>query len=217
MGRGSDFMSEWGDTTELVQRAAAGDALALNTLLARHQDRLQRMVRLRLSRRLQARIDEADVVQEAFLEVAKKIGEYLANPQAPFFLWLRQLTGQKLAELHRRHLGTQLRDADREVSIYRGALPEADSVSLAAHLLGALTSPSQAAIKAERRMRLQEALNAMHPLDREVLALRHFEQLTNLETAEVLGLTPSGATARHMRALKRLRGVLENAPGFFDG
>jgi RNA polymerase sigma-70 factor (ECF subfamily) len=204
------------DSSDLLQRAAAGDPAARNALFARHTERLQRMVRLRLSRRLQGRVDEGDVVQEALLEAARKLNDYLQRPEAPFFLWLRQLTGLKLAELHRHHLGTQMRDADREVSIYRGALPEVDSVSLAAHLLGTLTSPSQAAVRAERRVRLQEALNSLDPIDREILALRHFEQLSNQETAEVLELSPSGTTARHMRALKRLRAILEAAPGFFE-
>lgn len=203
-------------STELLQRAAAGDQAALSELFGRHQDRLLHLVRLRLSRRLQGRVDEGDVVQEALLEATRKVSEYLANPQAPFFLWLRQLTLLKLAEIHRRHLGTQMRDADREVSIYRDALPEADSISLAAQLLGTFTAPSQAAVKAEQRLRLQEVLNGMEQIDREILALRHFEQLSNAETAAVLGLSPSGATARHMRALKRLRAVLEGLPGFFD-
>jgi RNA polymerase sigma-70 factor (ECF subfamily) len=213
---GSAVMSESDATADLLQRAAQGDQPALQELLEQHRPRLQRMVRLRLSRRLQGRIDEEDVLQEALIEAARKLPEYFQNPAAPFYLWLRQLVLLKLAELHRHHLGTQMRDADREVSIYCGALPEADSVSLAAHLLGTLTSPSQAAIKAERRLRLQEVLNSMEPLDREVLALRHLEQLSNAETAGVLGLTPSGATARHMRALKRLRTILESSPGFFE-
>ena len=109
-----------------------------------------------------------------------------------------------------------MRDAEREVSIYCGALPEADSASLAAHLLGTITSPSQVAVRAERQMRLQEAVNSLDPIDREILALRHFEQLSNQETAEVLGMSPSGATARHMRALKRLKTILESIPGFFE-
>jgi RNA polymerase sigma-70 factor (ECF subfamily) len=210
------FVTDAADISHLLQRAAAGDDVARNELFAGHAERLQRMVRLRLSRRLQGRVDEGDVVQEALLEAARKLNEYLQNPQAPFFLWLRHLAGLKLAELHRHHLGTQMRDADREVSIYRGALPEANSVSLAAHLLGTLTSPSQAAVRAERRIRLQEALNSLDPIDREILALRHFEQLSNQETAAVLEMSPSGTTARHMRALKRLRAILETAPGFFE-
>src|SRR6516162_2780115 len=130
---GTILVTDAGESSDLLRQAAAGKVAAREALFARHSDRLLRMVRLRLSRRLQGRVDEGDVVQEALLEAARKLNEYLQNPQAPFFLWLRHLTGLKLAELHRHHLGTQMRDADREVSIYRGALPEANSVSLAAH------------------------------------------------------------------------------------
>ena len=122
----------------------------------------------------------------------------------PFFLWLRGIAGNKLLELHRHHLGTPMRDAGREVSLYRGALPEASSAALAARLLGRLTRPSEAAIRAEAKLRLQEALNAMDPIDREVLALRHFEQLTNAEAAQVLGITEAAAGKRYIRALERL-------------
>src|SRR5581483_10134408 len=115
------------DLPELLQRAAAGDEQAFRELLERHRDRLRRMVHLRLSRRLQGRVDDDDVLQEAYLEIARKLPEYVAQPILPFYLWLRHLTGLKLAEVHRRHLGTQLRDADREVSLHRGGLPEADS------------------------------------------------------------------------------------------
>jgi RNA polymerase sigma-70 factor, ECF subfamily len=203
-----------GNDSGLLQRAAGGDEQALQELFSRYRDRLKRMVRLRLSRRLQGRVDDSDVLQEAFLDVARRLPEYVQQPQLPFFLWLRHLTGLKLAEVHRRHLGTQLRDADREVTLHRGGLPEADSVSLAAQLLGKLTTPSQAAIKAEQRLYVQEALNSMDPIDREVLALKHFEQLSTSEIAEVLGLSKAGAGSRYLRAIKRLREILERMPGF---
>src|SRR5207237_5104844 len=138
-----------------------------------------------LDRRLQGRVDPSDVIQEAYLEVSRRLPEYLRDPSLPFFLWLRLVTGQKLALAHRQHLGVQARDAGREVSLYRGALPEATSAALAAHLLGRLTTPSQDAIKAELKLSIQEALNSMDPIDREVLTLRHFEQLSNSETALV--------------------------------
>jgi RNA polymerase sigma-70 factor (ECF subfamily) len=151
------------------------------------------MVRLRLDPRLQSRIDPSDVLQEAFLEAAQRLPEYLRDPKMPFFLWLRFLTGQKLLALRRRHLGTEARDAGREVSLYRGAMPEASSACLAAQLLRRITTPLQAALRAEMKVRLQEALNRMDPLDREVLALRHFEQLSHVEAAEALGLTRLGS------------------------
>src|SRR5215471_1468502 len=213
---GSDSTGEFNDLPELLQRAAAGDQQALQDLFARYRDRLKRMVRLRLSRRLQGRIDDSDVLQESFLEISKKLPEYVQQPTLPFFLWLRHMTGLKLSEVHRRHLGTQMRDADREVSLHRGGLPEADSVSLAAQLLGKLTTPSQAAIKAETRLMVQDALNSMDPIDREVLALKHFEQLSTAEIAEVLGLSKAGAGSRYLRAIKRLREILARIPGFSE-
>ncbi len=195
-------------TNELLRAAAGGDNQRWGALLARHRERLRRMVALRLDHRLQGRIDPSDVIQEAFLTASARLAEYLKQPSMPFFLWLRFLTGQKLLELHRHHLGAQARDASREVSLYRGALPETTSAALAAQLLGHLTRPSEAAIRAEMKIRLQEALNSMEPLDREVLALRHFEQLSNAETARVLGLQESAASKRYLRALKRLKEIL---------
>jgi len=203
-----------GDDSPLLQRAAAGDQDALRDLFQRYRDRLKRMVRLRLSRRLQGRVDDSDVIQEALVDIAKNLPDYAREPKLPLFLWLRQMTGLKLLEIHRRHLGTQLRDADREVSLHRGGLPEADSVSLAAQLLGQITSPSQAAIKAETRIYVQEALNSMDPIDREVLALKHFEQLSTSEIAEELGLSKAGAGSRYLRAIKRLKETLSRIPGF---
>src|SRR6476661_9159615 len=185
---------------DLLPLAAAGDEPAARELYSRYAGRLKRMVHLRLSRRLQGRVDDSDVLQEAYLDVSRRLAEYAADPKLPFYLWLRHLTGLKLTEVHRRHLGTQLRDADREVTLHRGGLPEADSASLAAQLLGKLTTPSQAAIKAEQRLFVQEALNSMDPVDREVLALKHFEQLSTAEIAEVLDLSKAGAGSRYLRA-----------------
>jgi RNA polymerase sigma-70 factor (ECF subfamily) len=213
-GMSSVMSGDASAVSDLLQRAARGDEQAFQELLSRYRDRLKRMVHLRLSRRLQGRVDDSDVLQEAYLEVAKQLPEYVQRPALPFFLWLRHLTGLKLAEVHRRHLGTQLRDADREVTLHRGGLPEADSASLAAQLLGKLTTPSQAAIKAETRLFVQEALNSMDPIDREVLALKHFEQLSTSEIAAVLGLSKAGAGSRYLRALKRLREILCQIPGF---
>jgi RNA polymerase sigma-70 factor (ECF subfamily) len=200
-------------TGRLLRAAADGDSESWGALLERHRDRLWRMVALRLDPRLQGRIDASDVIQEAYLEASARLAEYLSRPAMPFFLWLRFLAGQKLVTLHRHHLGTHMRDAGREVSLYRGRLPETSSAALAAQLLGHDTRPSEAAIRAEMKIRLQEALNRMDPLDREVLALRHFEQLSLAETAQVLGITESGASRRHLRAAKRLKEVLSQMPG----
>ena len=169
-----------------------------------------------MDRRLQGRVDPSDVLQEAFLDFQARAADYVKQPDMPFFLWLRFLTGQRLQLLHRHHLGAQMRDAGREVSLHRGAMPQATSVSLAAQLLGRFTSVTQAVQRAEMQVILQEAINGMDPLDREILALRHFEELSNEETAQALGIKPSAASSRHIRALKRLRDVLRTTPGFFD-
>jgi RNA polymerase sigma-70 factor (ECF subfamily) len=210
-------MSASGDTEALLRRAGRGDQQAVGELFARHQHRLRRMVALRLDHRLQGRLDPSDVLQEAYLEFARSLADYLRDPAVPFFLWLRMIAGRRLQALHRHHLGTHMRDAGREVSLHRGALPRASSVSLAAQLLGRYTTPSQAAVRAELQLRVQEALNGMDPIDREVLALRHFEQLSNAETAQVLGLSEAAASNRFVRALKRLKQILASVPGLLDG
>jgi RNA polymerase sigma-70 factor, ECF subfamily len=204
------------DLDDLLQRVQNGDQQALVALFTRYHDRLQRMVRLRLDRRLQGRIDPSDVLQDAYLDVARRADEYIANRSIPGFLWLRLITGQRLAALHRQHLGAQMRDAGQEVSLHRGALPHATSASLAALLLGRITSPTQAAQRAEMQIRLQEVINAMDPIDREVLTLRHFEELGNVETAQVLGIKKAAASNRYLRALKRLKDTLARMPGLFD-
>jgi RNA polymerase sigma-70 factor (ECF subfamily) len=200
----------------LLERALGGDCAALAELFHAHRGRLEQLVRLRLDRRLQGRLDPADVLQEAYLDVARRFPEYAADPKLPFFLWLRLLTGQRLVDLHRQHLGTKMRTAALEVSLYRGDFPRASSASLAELLLGRLTTASKAAIRAETQLRVQEALNALDPIDREVLVLRHFEMLSNEETAQVLGLKPSAASNRHLRALKRLKEIMAEVPGAGD-
>jgi RNA polymerase sigma-70 factor (ECF subfamily) len=202
---------------ELLDAARSGDEGALAVLVERHRDRLERMVGLRMDRRLQGRVDPADVVQDAYLAVRAKFPQYSADPRLPFFLWLRLEVGQKLVDIHRFHLGTKMRDAGQEISLHQGALPQVSSLSLAEHLLGRLTTPSHAAMRMELKLRVQEALNSMDPPDREVLILRHFEELSNAEVAQVLGIKPSAAVNRYVRALKRLKDVFQGMPGGIEG
>jgi RNA polymerase sigma-70 factor, ECF subfamily len=202
------------DMSLLLPLALAGDESALAALFDAYRERLRRMIRLRLDRRLSGRVDSSDVLQEAYLDVRKRISEYARDPAAmPFHLWLRLIAGQKLTDVHRSHLGSQMRDAGQEVSLHRGPFPQASSISLAAQLLGKFTSASKAAIRAEHKLIVQEALNGMDPIDREVLTLRHFEHLSNDETALVLGLSKSAASNRYIRALKRLKEILSSIPG----
>jgi RNA polymerase sigma-70 factor (ECF subfamily) len=202
---------------ELLDATRNGDEGPLAVLVERHRGRLERRVRLRMDRRLQGRVDPADVVQDAYLAVRGKFPLYSADPRLPFFLWLRLEVGQILVDVHRFHLGAKMRDAGQEVSLHRGALPQVTSLSLAEHLLGKLTTASQAAMRAELKLRVQEALNSMDPHDREVLILRHFEELSNAEVAQVLGIKPSAAVNRYVRALKRLEDVFQGMPGGVEG
>jgi RNA polymerase sigma-70 factor, ECF subfamily len=214
---GTVMANEPSDTVHLVERLRAGDRQALTDLFQRHRDRLRRIVELRMDARLQSRVDASDVLQDAFLDAAARLDGYLQHPELSTFLWLRLVVGERLAICHRRHLGTKMRDAGQEVSLYRDPLPQASSAALASMLLGRLTSPSHAAIRAELVLQVQEALNELTPLDREVVALRSFEQLSRAETAQVLGISEAAAAQRYIRALKRLKAILAARPGGLEG
>jgi RNA polymerase sigma-70 factor (ECF subfamily) len=200
----------------LVEQAIQGDSRAWRLLMAENRDRLRRMVSLRMDRRLQGRVDPSDVIQESFIDAARRLPEYAKNPSIPFFVWLRRLTGQRLMEQHRRHLGAQARDASRDVSLYDGAFPESTTADLTANLFGQFTSPSQAVIRIEQKKRLQDALDSLEPIDREILVLRHFEQLTNGEVCEILHIDKSAASKRYIRAMERLKDVLIAMPGGWE-
>lgn len=186
-----------------LRRAAAGDDAGWRAVVERHRNRLKRLADFRLDDRLRSRIDPSDVVQEALVDAARRIGDYLANPAVPPFIWLRFLTRQQLATLHRHHLGREIRDACREVGI-----DENSGAAIACRLAADQTGPSTAAARAEVATKLNAALGGLDPIDREVLALRHFEGLSNAETAAALGLTVSAASKRYVRAAVRLREIL---------
>jgi RNA polymerase sigma-70 factor, ECF subfamily len=200
-----------------LRRAATGDAAAWAELVEPHRDRLRRIIALRMDRRLRGRLDPSDVIQEAVIEAVRRLPQYLDESGMQFFLWLRWLTGKTLHALHRKHLGVQARRAGREVSIYGGAMPAATSAAMAAHLLGRDTRPSVAAAREERRLRIEQALDSLDLIDREVLVLRHFEELTAAESARVLGISRAAASKRYIRALGRLKGLIEEMPGGEDG
>lgn len=195
------------DRDEVVALRSGGkDTLAAAFL--EYRDRLERMVDYRLDPRLLGRVDPADVVQEAYIEVARRIDSFLQTPTVSLFVWLRQITWQTLVDVHRRHFG-QKRNAGQEVSLHGRGGDESTACPLAQQLAGSLTSPSQAAMRNERTLLLKNTIAQMDHLDREVLALRHFEQLTNQEVAEVLQITKTAASNRYIRALKRLRACLD--------
>lgn len=194
-----------------------GNDEALGELFTLYRERLWRMLLVRLDHRLASRVSPDDVLQETFLDVARRIDEYLADPAVPFYVWLRFLTVQRMLMIQRAHLGSQMRDVNLELSKSNGKMPAASSDSMAGQLVSRLTSPSQAAIRHELQARLRAALDEMDPLDREVLALRHFEELGNNEVAQVLGISKDAASKRHVRALRRLKDVLADPSGIIPG
>jgi RNA polymerase sigma-70 factor (ECF subfamily) len=195
----------------LLDRACLGDQAALGQLFDHNRARLRRMVQLRMDRRLQGRVDPSDVLQDAYFEIARAMPAYARQPELPFFLWMRTITGRKLRDLHRKHLGARQRDARRDIPLQRIAPPEASSASLADFLIGGETTPSKQVVRAEQRSQVQSALESMEPIDREVLVLRHFEQLTNAEAAATLGISATAASNRFVRALARLHEILSAA------
>ena len=207
------------DLTEadaLIERLKRGDERVLADLFSLYRGPLARMIDLRLDPRLNGRVSASDVLQEAYLDAAKRVQHFLAKPGMPFFVWLRLIAGQRLIDVHRQHLGAQMRAAGQEISINRDGSPGASSVCLAQHLIGNLTSPSEAAQRVEVAAKLEDALNSLDPIDREVLSLRHFEELSNRETAEILGIETSAASKRYLRALERLKDVLGALPGMLE-
>jgi RNA polymerase sigma-70 factor, ECF subfamily len=204
------------ESAELLSRLKGGDAQALATLFSQHRSRLLRMVEFRLDARLRGRVEAEDVLQEAYLDAAKRMQHFADDNSRSFFIWLRMVVMQTLIDIHRRHLGAQMRDAGREMGMPGPPCSQATSFSLAASLLGRFTSPTFAARRAEMAEQLLAALEAMDPLDREVLALRHFEELTNSEVAEELKIEQKAASIRYVRALRRLKDLLGGIPGFAE-
>lgn len=205
-------MDETADVQALIDRLQAGDQLALGELFSLYRVRLGRMIQFRLDGRLRGRVAASDVLQEAYIDALKRLPHFQAAEGMPFLIWLRWVTMQRLVEVHRQHLGARMRDAGREVAFDAAGALAASSEKIA-EFMGDLTSPSQAAERAEAMDQLRTALDGLDPTDREVLALRHFEELSNREAAAALGIEPSAASKRYVRALERLKGALERLQG----
>ncbi len=205
-----------GGNDALAHRMRAGDKQALAEVFAAHRERLWRLVDFRMDPRLRGRIDPDDVLQESYLAAAQRLDHYRSKESISPFVWLRMLVIQTLIDAHRRHLGAKARDAGREVAMPGPRWPQTTSVSLAVHLVGHLTSPSQAALRAEATDQVERAIAQMSVVDQEILALRHFEELSNVEVAEVLAIQPKAASIRYVRAMQRLKTILAHVPGFFE-
>jgi RNA polymerase sigma-70 factor (ECF subfamily) len=201
----------WPDTTktqELLAQARGGDARAVDELLARHRDSVRHMIGLRLDRAIAPRVDASDVVQDVLLEASRRLQEYLQDPAMPFHLWLRCLAKDRIIDAHRRHRKAQRRTVDREQAM-RKEWADRSSMELAAQLIDRELTPATAALRQELESRFQEVLEDLNEDDREIILMRHFEQLSNQDVAAALGLSEAAAGMRHLRALRRLKTLLE--------
>ncbi|MEZ6119837.1 MAG: sigma-70 family RNA polymerase sigma factor [Pirellulaceae bacterium] len=195
-------------TQELLDGAKQGDAEAAGQLLDRHRDALRRMVDMRMDRRIQQRVDASDIVQEVMIEANRRLGTYLENPVMPFHLWLRQMAKDRLIDAHRRHRGSGKRSVDREQANVAPAAMDRSTLELAAQLCDPEMTPAAAATMQELQKRFQAAIEELDEHDREVVLMRHFEQLSNSDVAQALGLTEPAASMRYLRAMRRLRKLL---------
>lgn len=195
--------------SELERRLKEGDQSAFGELFTLHRPRIWQIINFRLSDRIRGRLDPDDVVQDVFLEAEKRLEHYFDGDFPSLFLWLRLVTNQTLSKIHRTHLGTEARDAAREATRSPQKGWGDTSLCLSRCFVAHITSPSQAAVRGELLQEVKQALESMSEMDREVVALRHFEELTNQEVAVELGIQPKAASIRYMRALQRLRSVLE--------
>lgn len=208
---------EGGSRPGIASRIRSGDQSALAAEFSRHRPRLRKLLSYRMDPRLVGRVDPSDVIQETYLEASRRMADCPSSGTVSSYVWIRSLVIQQLYGHYRRHLGTKKRDAGREIRFAHPLFSNPDSVTLAGELVGNRTSPSLVVSRNEGLGYLSEALERLEPLDREVLCLRHIEQLSNAEVAFALDLAPSAASNRYIRALRRLREILGNAcPSLFD-
>jgi RNA polymerase sigma-70 factor (subfamily 1) len=196
------------DTKRLLDDAKAGDASAVDRLLGEFREPLRQVINLRLDPVLARRVDASDIVQDVLIEANQRLTEYLKNPAMPFHLWLRHLAQDRIIDTHRRHRQAQRRSIDKEQPIQRPAWADESSVQLVAQLVDGEQTPASAAIHQELQRRLTDAVGQLDEDDREVILMRHHEQLSNQDVAAALGLTEAAASMRYLRALRKLRGVL---------
>ncbi|MEP3481705.1 MAG: sigma-70 family RNA polymerase sigma factor [Fuerstiella sp.] len=194
---------------ELEKQLKLGDESVLGDVFTIHRPRIWQIVHFRLNHQVRGRVDPDDVVQEVFLAAKKRLPHFVDGHFPSFFLWLRLVAGQTLSDIHRRHLTTEARSAFREALSPRTDIWGNTSACLSHRFVAHITSPSCAAVKVELIAEVRKALDSMNEIDREVLALRHFEELTNQEVATELGISQNTSSTRYMRALERLRSILE--------
>jgi RNA polymerase sigma-70 factor (ECF subfamily) len=204
------------DTDRLVQQAAAGDRRAAEALMERHRRRLRRMIAVRLDARIAARVDPSDVVQETLMVAHERLEAYLRDPAVPFYVWLRQLAWDRLADLHRFHVRAQRRSVAREYRWTPAALSDESALSLFGRLPSPLSSLGEKMLRQELLGRVRHAMQRLRETDREILVMRHLEELSVQEVAEILGIAPGTVKSRHFRALEKLQSLLDRERGDAD-
>src|SRR5262245_33914193 len=197
------------ETQELLEQARQGDAGAVERLLTTHREPLRRMIGLRLDPALAGRVDASDIVQDVMLEVSQRLADYMRNPQMPFHLWLRHIAKDHMIDAHRRHRQAQRRSLDREQPLVPAGLADQSSLELAGQFLDKEITPATAAVRHELQRRMQEAVAGLDEDDREIILMRHYEQLSNQEVALALNLSEAAASMRHLRAVRKLRAALQ--------
>jgi RNA polymerase sigma-70 factor (ECF subfamily) len=196
-------------TETLLTAARAGDVDAVNRLLERHRAPIRRLVELRLDRKVQRRVDVSDVVQDVMVEANGRLGKYLEDPAMAFHLWLRQIAWDRIIDTYRRHRVSAKRNMDREQPIATSAAPDRSTMELAVQLSDPALTPAAAAEQREIAGKVEAAIERLNDRDREIIVMRHYEHLSNLEIAEVLQVNPPAASMRYLRALRKLRDLLE--------
>jgi len=204
---------EQSKTQELLLGAKQGDGGAVNQLLERHRRALRRMVQLRLDQKIQARIDVSDIVQDVLVEANRRLPQYLENPVMSFHLWVRQIAKDRIIDAHRRHRGSAKRSVDREQSLAVPAAADRSTYELVAQLHDRELTPAAAATRQEMAQLVERTLGQLGEQDCEIIVMRHYEQLSNMEVAEALGLTEPAASMRYLRAVRRLRELLLGSSG----
>jgi RNA polymerase sigma-70 factor (ECF subfamily) len=204
-------------TQELLAGAKDGDPDAVNRLMDRHRDSLRRMVQLRLDQKIQRRIDVSDVVQDVLIEANRRLQDYLQTAgQMPFHLWLRQIAQDRIIDAHRRHRVSAKRSVDRERPLAVPAADDHSTIQLAAQLCDRQLTPAAAATQAELAKAVEAAIAKLPDQDCEIIIMRHYEQLSNQEIAQALGLTEPAASMRYLRAIRRLKELMVNPDSVFD-
>ncbi len=201
--------SEGRPTLVLLDRVRSGDADAVNSLLQRHRDVIKRMIDRRMDRGVRQRVDASDIVQDVMIEANRRLGDYLENPTMPFQLWLRHMARDRLVDAHRRHRVAATRSVDREVPLVIPSAGDQSQVDMGGQVADRGLTPAAAATWHELERRFASAVELLEEGDRQIVLLRHFEHLSTAEVAEVLGLSKPAAGMRYLRAMRRLRVLLD--------